>query len=112
MPGGGGGSPVFTAGFRSPVPMADFYIPRKQPARYVINGTTYDDTGAALAGVTVEVFETLANRLVAVVVSDASGNYYADVSASPGTTFFAVGYKTGSPDVAGTTRADLTATPA
>lgn len=110
--GGGLGSVVGIAGFKSPSPMADFYVPFNQPPRYRISGVTYDSAGSTLGGVTVEVFETASNRLVAVVTSDASGNYTADVSATPGTAFFAVGYKAGSPDVAGTTRADLTATAA
>jgi len=76
---------------------------------YVLSGVTRDASGVALAGVDVDIFDNASHVLQADVLSDGSGNYSANLY-YPGP-FFAVGYKSGSPDVAGTTLQTLTATP-
>ena len=68
---------------------------------YAITGTTKDSTGAALASCVVDLFRTADDTLATSITSDASGNYL--VPASQYLTHYAVAYKAGSPDVAGTT---------
>lgn len=87
-----------------------FFIPFKQPARYIITGVTKDSTGAALASVTVDLFDTAGDVLRATTTSDANGNYLVDGQID--TTYYLVAYKTGAPDVAGTTVNTLVAVPA
>ena len=67
----------------------------------VIAGVTKDSSGAALGGCTVNLFLTSTNQIVATVISDADGNYSFSVASS--NPYYAVSYKAGSPDVAGTT---------
>jgi len=69
---------------------------------WLINGVTKDSTGAALGGCTVTLFKTVDNRPCATTVSDASGNYSFSIDGNSEARF-AVSYKSGSPDVAGTT---------
>lgn len=76
--------------------------------RKKISGVTKDSTGAVLGGATVQIFNTTTGLLVDTVVSDSAGNYYA--SDPNAVSCFAVGYETGSPDVAGTTVNTLTGT--
>lgn len=88
--------------------VADFYhADEKLKLRdYVVNGVTKDSTGAVLGLCNVEIYETTdaQNRMVGMTVSDASGNYSISVNGpDTGMTFFAVAYKAGAPDVAGTT---------
>lgn len=66
-----------------------------------VTGATKDSTGAALGGVTVQLFRTLDDSFRSQIDSDGSGNYilYPDVTGP----FYIVAYKAGSPDVAGTT---------
>ena len=73
------------------------------PVRYRIFGVTRDSGLNVLAGCTVDVFSTQTNVLVGQMVSDSGGNYSVDVDGGTGQTFYAVAYKPGSPDVAGTT---------
>jgi hypothetical protein len=68
---------------------------------YVVAGTTKDATGVALAGCTVMLFRTSDNSCAAVGVSDASGAYR--LAASAEIAHYAVAYKAGGTDVAGTT---------
>ena len=97
--------------------------PWRQPMRYRLTGRTLDSTGAVLGNCQLEVFEILnttaiyphaepKGRLVATATSDANGNYTVDVMDRPGVTFQVDAYKSGSPDVAGTTLNTLTGTPA
>ena len=66
-----------------------------------ITGVTRDSTGAVLANCHVDLFISNADVLRAETTSDASGNFS---FGNPGTgPFYIVAYKTGSPDVAGTT---------
>lgn len=76
--------------------------------RKKISGVTKDSTGAVLAGATVQIFNTSTGLLVDTVVSDSAGNYYA--SDPNAVNCFAVAYEAGSPDVAGTTKNNLTGT--
>ena len=73
-----------------------------------ISGVTKDSTGAILAGATVMLFNTATGLLVDTVVSDSAGNYYC--SDPNAVNCFAVAYEAGSPDVAGTTKNNLTGT--
>jgi len=66
-----------------------------------ITGVTKDSTGAALGGCVVDLFRTVDDSVAGRTVSDASGNY--TIYATPQLTHYAVAYKAGSPDVAGTT---------
>ncbi|MGD0591086.1 MAG: hypothetical protein ABSA44_09845 [Bacteroidota bacterium] len=68
---------------------------------YKITGTTKDSSGNALAGCTVHLFDASVDILISIVQSDASGAFMFLVS--PSTTCYILAYKTGSPDVAGTT---------
>ena len=70
-------------------------------ARLLVSGTTKDATGAALGGVTVDLYDAHTKTLVDTVVSDAGGAYVAGTPYS--TAAFANAYLAGSPDVAGTT---------
>lgn len=75
--------------------------------RFIVTGTTTDRSGAALASCTVRLYETASNNVMDTgVVSDASGVYVATSPSS--TTCYAVAYKSGSPDVQGTTVNTLT----
>jgi hypothetical protein len=68
---------------------------------YYITGTTKDLNSAVIAGAVVELYETVSEKFVGKTTSDALGNY--TIPASPSVNQFAVGYKVGSPDIAGTT---------
>jgi hypothetical protein len=69
---------------------------------------TQDSASAAIAGCTVELFQTGGDIPTMQTISDASGNYRFD---NPGSgPFYIVAYKAGSPDVAGTTVNRLIAT--
>ena len=98
--------------------MVHTHVPFNQPARYTISGVTRDSSGAPLAGCTVEIYETGSiseprGQLRATTVSDAGGNYSADVTSSEtGLTFQAKAYLPGAPDVAGVTVNTLVGTPA
>jgi hypothetical protein len=73
------------------------------PAAYFrIGGITKDSTGAALGGCTVKLFRTADDVEVDQTLSDGGGNYEFRSSA-PAKFYYAVAYKPGAPDVAGTT---------
>lgn len=107
---GGRGAPVNLGQGRGPFHPEAFYLPFKQPARYIITGVTKDSTGAALGAVTVDMFDTASDTIRATTISDANGNYLVDAQIN--NTYYLVAYKTGAPDVAGTTVNTLVATPA
>jgi hypothetical protein len=66
-----------------------------------IQGVSRDSTGVALGTCVIKVFTTANDLLVASTVSDGSGNWTAyPISQGP---YYFVEYKTGSPDVFGTT---------
>jgi len=76
--------------------------------RKKISGVTKDSTGAVLGSATVQIFNTATGLLVDTVTSDSAGNYFA--SDPNAVNCFAVAYEAGSPDVAGTTKNNLTGT--
>jgi len=69
--------------------------------KYAISGVTKDSAGAALGDCEVHLFYTVTDNIVGVIRSDANGNYQFLVG--PSLSCYAVAYKVGSPDVAGTT---------
>jgi hypothetical protein len=69
---------------------------------YIIGGITKSASGAALPGCAVKLYRTSDDVMVASTVSNASGQYSFSVT-SPSTLFYCRAYKTGSPDLAGTT---------
>ena len=78
-------------------------------SRYAFTGVTRDAYGSALGAVTVKLFKTvgggnpdLKDAKIDEVVSDASGNFAVYTHHYPDTHYL-VTYKTGSPDVQGTT---------
>jgi hypothetical protein len=71
-------------------------------------GISYDASGVALAGCTVKLFRTSDDSLVASTVSDGSGNWRFD--SMEGGPFYLVEYKSGAPDVFGTSPNTLTET--
>lgn len=73
----------------------------------VISGTTKDSAGVALGSCTVHLFRTSSDVEVAETVSDATTGAYSLRIASSAD-HYAVAYKAGSPDRAGTTKNDLT----
>ena len=67
----------------------------------LITGVTKDDAGAPLASSVVKCFRTSTSAFVSQAISNGSGVYRLN---SPfGAACFAVAYKAGAPDVAGTT---------
>lgn len=114
MPGGNGfyGSraPIILGQGRSHLRPKAFFIPFRQPARYIITGVTKDSTGAALGSVTVDLFDTAGDVLRSTTTSDANGNYLVDAQID--NTYYLVAYKAGAPDVSGTTVNTLVAVPA
>lgn len=74
-----------------------------RPAGLTISGVTKDETGAATGGFTVYLFNMSTGTPVLqdTTVSDASGNY--SFSVGSGMNYWAVDYKSGSPDKAGAT---------
>lgn len=69
---------------------------------WIISGVTKDSAGVALGSCEVHLFDTGTDAEVAQMTSDASGNYSFSVRGNSSTSY-AVAYKAGSPDVAGTT---------
>jgi hypothetical protein len=68
-----------------------------------ISGITKDSTGAVLGSCTVSLYRTLDDRLMERVVSDPATGVYSFSSVGLGETYYIVAYKSGAPDVAGTT---------
>lgn len=75
-------------------------VPIFEERNYTISGVTQDSTGAALGVCTVNLFYTATNVLAQTTTSDATGNYSFVVDKT--VSFYVVSYKTGAPDVAGT----------
>jgi len=68
-----------------------------------IRGTCYDATAAISANATVQAFETATDIYKGEGVSLSDGTYYVGVTSSKLTPHYLVAYKSGSPDIAGTT---------
>lgn len=67
-----------------------------------LRGVTRDSAGAALANVSLEVFDAATGRLVERLQSDGSGNFVTS-PVGLGRSYQIDGYKSGAPDLAGTT---------
>lgn len=68
---------------------------------FSLSGITRDSTGAVLGGCDVHLFQTGTDIEVGQTTSDGSGNFSFSLGNNAGY-FYLVAYKTGSPDVAGT----------
>lgn len=79
----------------------DPIIPQFAQSHYSISGTTRNSAGTALPACAVNLFETATELWRAGVTSDSLGAFSFPVNGDRA--FFLNGYKTGSPDVAGTT---------
>lgn len=77
-------------------------ITRGANGRYLVTGVTRDQYGSPLAACTVRLFHTSDNVLQDTQTSDVNGNYTVSTPYYPDTHYI-VAYKTGSPDVEGTT---------
>ena len=86
----------------SPRPFRSF----KGSYNSTLNGVSRDSAGATLGNCRVMIFRTQDMSFVMETTSDASGNW--SVTLNKGGPFFLVEYKTGSPDVAGTSVNTLT----
>lgn len=86
-------------------------FPRQTPVpkTFKIEGITRDSTGAILGSCVVHLFRTSDDVEIDQVNSDASGNFILTSGISPGQQHYIVAYKSGSPDVAGTSVNTLTA---
>ena len=85
--------------------MANRPMPALQPI--VIRGATLDSAGSPLANCALEVFDSTSGLLVERLTSDGSGNYVTS-PVGMGRLYQIDAYKTGSPDVMGTTVNTLT----
>lgn len=80
-----------------------FRSPVMSGVAWSLSGITKDSTGAILGSARVELYYTGNDQPVSAVISDATtGAFSFNVGPTAGP-FYAVGYKSGSPDVAGTT---------
>jgi hypothetical protein len=75
-----------------------------------LRGTTKDSGGTAVANATVQLFRTSDDAYLGQDVSRMDGTYAAPAQAAKATQCYAVAYKAGSPDTAGTTVNTLTLT--
>lgn len=73
--------------------------------KWRINGITKDSNGAILESAVVDVFKTSDDVIQGTNTSNVNGEYLVEVPTQA--KHYAVAYKAGSPDVAGTTRNDL-----
>lgn len=77
--------------------------------RMVISGVSRDSVGATLGSCRVMLFRTTDRAFISETTSDGSGNWSMEVLVSG--PFFLVEYKSGSPDVAGTSKNNLDTVP-
>lgn len=90
--------------FVMPQRILEFFVDRQLRQQFIV-GVTRDSTGAALAGCTVDAYETITpdnlnepkGRFVGSVVSNPDGSYSIPVYAGPGATFRMVMYLNGTP---------------
>ena len=106
-PGGGG----LSGSDCCPVPPGVWYdhpdFTRGCNGRFGVVGVTRDAYGSPLGGCTVKIYRTSTDEVQATVVSDSLGNYVATTPYLDA--HYLVVYKSGSPDVFGTTSNQLTA---
>ena len=72
-----------------------------------LSGVTRDSTGAALGAVNLNVFRSDTEQLVQQLTSDGAGNFTTN-PVGLGLKYQIDAYKAGNPDLAGTTKNDLT----
>ena len=84
---------------RVPPRLRRYTCPLSRPQ--LISGVTRDSTGAPLGGMTVKLYNTNDDKMQEVVTSDANGNYTFS-SIVNADAYYIVEYKTGPPDVRGT----------
>lgn len=75
----------------------------RPPIKFSISGITKDSTGTPLGSCVVDLFTTPDDVIRDTTTSNASGEYTLSGNVTPSTNQYAVAYKAGSPDVAGTT---------
>lgn len=93
--GGPMGSGILKSGYRS----APFKSPSFSTRAFAIVGVTRDSGGNTIAGCVVDLFLTADDTKVATTISDGAGVFSFPATAGP---YYLVAYKTGAPDVAGT----------
>ncbi len=71
--------------------------------RLTISGVTRDSAGTALGSCVVALYRTLDDVMIEEVTSDATTGAFSFSSVGPAQGYYAVAYKVGSPDTAGTT---------
>jgi hypothetical protein len=97
--------PPYSSGFS---PASGKISPVVYPGQQVasIVGLTKNSGGAALGNCIIKLFWTATDLLYQQTISDGSGNYSFQVQ--PSTSFYAVAYLAGSPDVTGATLNTIT----
>ena len=78
------------------------------PTYFRIAGTTIDSLNVALGNCVVDWFRTVDDALMGTVTSDSNGLFEFRTAGQPPNAYYLVAYKSGSPDVAGTTVNTLT----
>ena len=82
-------------------------LPLPTLPKLTISGITRDSTGTILGGCVVELLRTQYDVKVDSTISDAVTGAYEFSVVGLGQQYYIVAYKSGSPDVAGTTRNDI-----
>lgn len=70
---------------------------------WTLNGVTRDSSGAILGGCTVKIYKTSDHTYVATTTSNASTGAYSFSGLTDGASYYIVSWKSGAPDVFGTT---------
>ncbi len=90
-------------GARSGSAFLSFYRTPRSPRQFVIADVTKDSTDAILGGCTVKLYRVMDNAAFMETVSDPVTGAFSFSVPSNGWVCYAVAYKAGAPDVAGTT---------
>lgn len=78
--------------------------------KLMISGVTKDSTGSILGNAVVNLFQNDTDKCLEEVISDEGTGAYSVSSVGLGQNYYVRAYKAGAPDVAGTSRNDLTGT--
>lgn len=103
LPWNAQGTRVKTADAPPPFPTVVHQLLTQPAYDFRIVGITRDSTGAVLGSCVVKLYRTSDDTLLQTTTSDAVTGAYEFRGTSPVLTQYGVSYKTGSPDVAGTT---------